>query len=101
MMIEVAFDKMMHQIDDELDGAHKYVECAIVKKEDSPEMSDMYIRLAATEMEHAQMLHDATKKFLEKNDAPKELWAVWHWQNEKYLDRSAHIRAKMDAVRKG
>lgn len=99
-MLEVAFSKMVHQMEDELEGAHKYVECAIVTRDEMPDVADMYIRMANTEMEHANMLHGAIRRFLERNDAPKELWAVWNWQNEKFMTKQADVRGRMELARK-
>lgn len=99
MMLEVVFDKMVHQMEDELEGACRYVECTIVVRDDMPDVADMYVRMASVEMEHANTLHGAIKKFLERNDAPKELWAIWHWQNEKFMSKQADVRMRMDHAR--
>lgn len=99
-MAEVAFDKMLCQMEDEQEGAMDYIRCAISVKEKMPDVADMYIRMATTELEHANTLHDAIKKFLEKTDASKELWAVWDWQNDRFMEENTNIRLKMEMARK-
>lgn len=55
---------------DEVNGAKEYIECASKHREKNRDMSNMYMDMAKTEIEHAEYFLDAMKKIAndEKND---------------------------------
>ncbi len=99
-MMESKFETMLDQIDDEIEGAEKYIKSAIANKDSMPEAFENYMRMASAEMEHAKTLQDTMKRYIEKHDPPKELLAVWNWQTEKAAKKMADIKTKMDVAKR-
>lgn len=102
-MMEVRFEKMLDQLEDELKGAEEYTKCASATKADMPDISDMYMRMANQEMEHATHLHNAIDKLVNHSNGHEishEIRAVWGWQNERFMRWADKIRTHMEMARK-
>jgi len=56
--------KLYDQSMEELDGVIEYSNCATSCRDNS-DLSKMYINMAKQELEHAQMLHNMSKKLAE------------------------------------
>ena len=102
-MMEARFEKMLDQLEEELEGAEEYTKCASATKEDMPTESDMYLRMAGQEMEHANHLHNAIDRLIttpNREEVSREIRAVWNWQNERFMRWADKIRTHMEMVRK-
>ena len=102
-MMEARFEKMLDQLEDELSGAQEYTKCASATKVDMPELSDMYMRMANQEMEHATHLHNAIDKLVNHftgHEVSHEIHAIWDWQNERFIRWADKIRTHMEMARK-
>ena len=99
-MIETKFETMLDQLEDELKGAEEYSKCAVLYKESMPEFYEHYLRMASTELEHANHLHNMIEKLLDRYDHLSNLDAIWDWQNERFMRWSNKIRTKMEMARK-
>lgn len=49
---------LLEQMDDELDGAREYAQCALHLKDEDRELADVYASLARTELDHYQKLYN-------------------------------------------
>ena len=93
--------KIVDFIEDELDGAENYAKCAIKYKIEYPKFATKLNELAKVEMTHVQQLHDEVVRFIEeyrrdKGEPPKEMLAIYNFEHEKQINRSAIIRKMID-----
>ena len=50
-------EKVIGMIDDELDGAEEYAECALKVKAEYPSLAKRFNELSQVEMQHFKILH--------------------------------------------
>ena len=89
-------------IREELDDAEKYAREAVKHAED-PEDARTYADLSRQELGHANRLHEMAVRHIEKaKDAglhPTEAErAVWDWEHERMMDRSAHVKTLLSMM---
>jgi len=85
-------------IRDELDGAEHYAKCAVKWKEEDSRLGDMFYNLARAELDHANMEHEQAVRLIKAEEgAPTEaMLAVWNWEHELLLERTAKIKVLLD-----
>ena len=88
-------------IDDELDGAEDYAECAIEYKSDHPKLAAKLHELAEAEMGHVKILHSEVVRLIEdyrstNGEPPKEMLAVYNFEHKKQINRAAIIRQMIE-----
>ena len=89
--------KIIDFIDDELEGAEDYAECAVECKTDFPKLASKLIELAKEEMDHFRQLHGEVVRLIEdyraKNgEPPAEMMAVYTYEHKKQISRAAMIK---------
>lgn len=89
-------------IREELDDAEKYAREAVKHTED-PEDASTYADLSRQELGHANRLHEMALRHIEKaKDAGLHLTeaekAVWDWEHERMLDRTAHVKTLLSMM---
>ena len=89
-------------IREELDDAEKYAREAVKHAED-PEDASTYADLSRQERGHANRLYEMAARHIEKaKDAgshPSEAEkAVWDWEHERMLDRTAHVKTLLSMM---
>lgn len=52
------------QMDDDLNGAREYAQCALHLKDEDRELADVYISLARTELDHHQKLYNQMTRIM-------------------------------------
>jgi ferritin-like protein len=88
--------KLVDFIDDELEGAEDYAECAIKQKAERPRLADKFIELAETEMNHMRILHQEAVKLIDEirqseGEPPRDMLAVYEYEHAKQTKRAAVI----------
>jgi len=88
---------LIDRIDDELDGAKRYVEIAHSTRVEYPRLADKLIDLAETEMGHAKILHGEVVKLIEEvrqrdGEPPADMMAIYNYEHDKQIKRAATIR---------
>lgn len=86
--------KLIHFIDDEVDGACEYATKAIwYKDHDNSNFAQTFYEMAQQELKHADKLHDmlnvSISKLNDTNECMKDLWECKH---AKLIDCIAHAR---------
>lgn len=89
-------------IREELDDAEKYAREAVKHAED-PDDANTYADLSRQELGHANRLYEMAARHIEKaKDAgihPTEAeQAVWDWEHERMLDRTAHVKTLLSMM---
>lgn len=89
--------KLADFISDELEGAEDYIECALLKKEEYPQLAKVLYDMSMQEMHHVEMLHAEVVKMIEKHrqekgEPPAAMLAVWDYIHEKQIEESKEIK---------
>ena len=89
--------KIVDFIDDELEGAENYAECAMECKTEHPKLAAKLNELASEEMNHMRILHGEVTRLIEdyrvKNgEPPKEMLAIYNYEHKKQISRAAIIK---------
>ncbi len=90
---------LVEQIDEELEDAQKYIECAYKKKDDYPELAQTYFRLSKEEMAHVNLLHEQIVRIIDaykqKNgDPPVGMKAIYEYMHERHIAWAEKIELK-------
>ena len=97
--------KIVEQIDKEIEAAQDYADCALNHKDDSRELTELYIKLSSAELEHSDWLHAHAVRIIEryrmeKGEAPVEMKAIWEYEHQKHMKQVAKVRIMLDMARK-
>ena len=90
--------KLSEMIDEEIDDANRYAECALKNKADYPKAAEVFHRLSEEEIGHANMLHDVAAAMISdyrkaNGDPPAEMLAVYNYLHEKQIRKAAEVKA--------
>ena len=91
------FKKISEMIEEELEGAEHYAECALRQKESNPTLAKTFYDISLEEVKHIGMLHGEVKKLIEahrheKGDPPPAMLAVYEYLHEKHIQKTAKIK---------
>ena len=93
-------------IEDELEGAEHYAECALMYKEDHPQLANTLYEISTQEMRHVNMLHEEVVKIInrhreEHGEPPAAMKAIYEWEHNKQIDRAKEIKILQTQYREG
>lgn len=97
--------KLSDMIDDELEDASRYANCAMQYKDENRGLADVFYMLSTEEMRHMNMLHDQAVAIIEayrreKGDPPADMLAVYNYLHDKQIAKAGEVKA-MQALYKG
>jgi hypothetical protein len=98
--------KAVEYMDKELKHAYKFLECAIEAKTESPELFEIYMKIAENEAMNAESIHTVIVRMIERaslnkdNEPPKAMKDIWNWKHKDYIEEYAHFKTKLDAMKK-
>lgn len=87
--------KLYDQCMEELDGVIEYSNCSTSCR-NNPDLSKMYINMAKQELEHAQLLHNMSKKLAESKineTVDPMLMELWEEMEQAKIDKMALAKA--------
>lgn len=98
--------KAVDYMNKELKHAYTFLEYAIEAKTDSPELYEIYLKIAECEASNAENIHTAIVRMIEKaslnrdSEPPKAMKDIWNWQHKGYVDDYAQFKTKLDSLKK-
>ena len=96
--------ELSEMIEDEIDGAHKYIIKAYELRESHPTLSKLLCTLANEELSHIERLHGAVVNIItdyrnENGEPPEPMMAVYEYLHKKHIDKTAKIKALVGAYK--
>lgn len=97
--------KIVKQINEELEGAEKYIECASKYKEEYPTIANMYYEMSLTEMTHVDKLHNAVVSLINEMKAKgveidPTMMAIYNYEHEKAVEEATEIKVMQEMYKK-
>ena len=92
--------KLYDQCMEELDGIIEYSNCA-TSLQNNPELFKMYTNMAKQEFEHAQTLHNMSKKIADSKISEKVdpmLMELWEEMEQTKIDKMALAKAHLSNI---
>ena len=92
-------------IEEELEGAEEYIECAIKYREHHPSLAKAFYDISLAEMQHVNVLHTEVSRLIEdhrrKNgEPPAAMLAVYNYLHGKQIDAAAEVKAMQDMYKR-
>ena len=96
--------KLVELINEELGDAKRYIKLARRERDTHPQLSSAFADLAEAEMGHVKILHTEAARLIEEHRAqvgepPAEMLAVYNYEHDRQLDKSAKIRQMISEYR--
>lgn len=90
--------KLSDMIDEELNDAEKYIECAMNHKEDHPALANTFHRLSTEEINHTNLLHEQVVSLINEyrsqhGEPPEKMQWIYDYLHQKYIKRANRIKA--------
>ena len=90
-------EKLSDMIEEELDDAEKYVECALKHKDDHRSLADVFYTISTEEMRHVNLLHQEATRIIEdyrrdEGDPPENMLAVYDYLHRRQVEHATNIR---------
>lgn len=98
--------EIVEMIEEELEGAEHYAECALRHKLDHPSLADVFYEISTQEMRHVNMLHEEVTKLIKTHrekhgEAPEAMMAIWDWQHKRHIESAKEIKILQNQYREG
>lgn len=98
-------EKLSNMIEEELCDAEKYIQCAMDKKADYPDLANVFYKLSTEEINHVNLLHDQVvaliAKFKSENgEPPEKMQWLYDYMHKKHIEKANQIKI-MQAIYKG
>lgn len=89
--------ELAEQITDEVEGVTEYAKSAITYKTERPALADVYYRLANTEYQHVNLLHEQVAKIVKETEAtakevPPAMRQKWDEQHKAIIAKMAEAK---------
>ena len=98
-------EQLSEMISDEIDDAEKYAKCALEKKDEYPNLANLFYSLSTEEIGHMQRLHGAVVEIIEnyrrtRGDPPASMMAVYEFLHRKQIEHAAEVKNMQEMFKK-
>ena len=100
---------LIEHIEEEMHDADKYIKCSLKHKHDGTELDSLFTKLAAAEIEHATLLHEAVVKEIDKarsmmqargSSVPDFMTEYWEEEHEEYVEKMSMLKHSLELARR-
>ena len=93
-------------IEDELEGAEHYAECALMYKEDHPQLANTLYEISTQEMRHVNLLHEEVVAVIKKHreahgEPPAAMLEIYEWVHIRQIEMAKEIKILQSQFREG
>lgn len=92
--------QIVEKIDDELEDAEKYINCAYKEKSKYPTLADTYYKLSLEEMNHMNMLHtqvvNIINEYKKTKEVPPAMQVLYDYLHERETKWATKIKFKQE-----
>lgn len=97
--------KIVKQINEELEGAKAYIECAMKNKAEYPTIANMYYEMSLAEMTHVDKLHNAVTTLINEikakgTEIDPVMIAIYNYEHEKAVEEATEIKVMQEMYKK-
>lgn len=96
--------KIIEQISDkianEIKYAEEYAKCALSKKEEYPQLAEVYYRIATEKLSHMSLLHTQVVSIIDeykktKGEIPQAMQMLYDILHRKHIEHAAAVRGML------
>lgn len=93
--------ELVDNIQEEIEDAEKYAKAALKNKETDRETAQLYCELAKQELHHSELLHSQVVRVIKAfrsagHEPPAVMLAIWEWEHEKIIEKSARVKQMLE-----
>ncbi len=93
-------EQLSDQISNEIACAEKYARCALEKKEDYPQLSEVYYKIAGEKMGHMTLLHNQVAAIIDeykktKGEVPEAMKILYDILHKKHIEQAAAVKGML------
>ena len=89
--------KLSEYIEEEINDAEKYAECALKVKDKYPSVSSLFFMLSEEELTHMNRLHNEVQKLIEsyrqeKGEPPKDMMVIYDFLHQRFIEKVKDVK---------
>lgn len=89
--------KLCEMIDEEINDAEKYANCALKHKDEDKTLADVFYTLGNEELGHMEKLHAQVVRIIndyraKKGDPPADMLAVYNYLHERAIEKTKEVK---------
>lgn len=91
-------------IEEELEDAEKYAKAALHQTGTDRDLCQAFEELSRQELSHSDKLHAQAVRLINAKKsagiaAPASMEAIWKWEHEKMIEKTAHVHRLLDMLK--
>lgn len=93
-------EELSDKIADEIECAEQYARCALMHKEDNPQLAETYYKIASEKMAHMGLLHTQVASIIDdyrkkKGEPPEGMKVLYDILHRKHIEHAAAVKGML------